>query len=259
MKRAHLAFCLTVLLGYSTSALAQATPLDKAYTFLDGMMDRYQQGAGLRLVQSFVPTATFDDGDVSYTYDDDVMIIALLQRGAKDDKDRAKILGDSLLYAQTHDPLADGRVRNAYHADPFIKQDGTVNIASNGSDSGNLAWTGMALMQLYHATHDTAYLTAAQSVATLVQANAYDTRGGGGYTGGFSPNQTKILWKSTEHNLDLYALFSMLARTTHDTNWKADAKHALKFIKAMWNKKGGYYYIGTGDDGKTINQGDPTP
>jgi len=250
---------LFVLFGFSTSALAQATPLDKAYTFLDTMMDRYQQGAALRLVQSFVPTPTFDDGDVSYTYDDDVMIIALLQRGTKDDKKRATILGESLLYAQSHDPLADGRIRNAYHADPFLKHDGSVNIASNGSDNGNIAWTGMALMQLYHATRNTAYLTAAESIANFVQANAYDTRGAGGYTGGFTPNQTKILWKSTEHNLDLYALFSTLARTTHSANWKADAKHALKFIKAMWNDDGGYYYIGTGEDGKTINAGDPTP
>src|ERR1700760_4868555 len=110
------------------------------------MMDRYQQGANLRLVQSFVPTPTFDDGDVSYTYDDDVMVIALLQRGTKDDKTRAKILGDSLLYAQAHDPLTDGRIRNAYHANPFIKNDGSVNIASGGSDNGNMAWSGMALM-----------------------------------------------------------------------------------------------------------------
>ena len=240
MRRVSLATSLFALLGFSTSASAQASPLDKAYTFLDGMMDRYKQGTDLRLVQSFVPTPTFDNGDVSYTYDDDEMIVALLQRGNQDDIGRAKVLGDSLLYAQTHDPLADGRVRNAYHADPFIKSNGNLNIASDGSDNGNLAWTGMALVQLYHTTHDQAYLTGARSIATFVQATAYDTRGAGGYTGGFSANQNSILWKSTEHNLDLYGLFSMLARATHDASFKANAKHALKFVKAMSNKNGGY-------------------
>lgn len=238
---------------------AEAAPLDSAYTFIDQMMDLHAQGTTLRLVQSYVPTPTFNDGDVSYTYDDDVLIIALLQRGSADDVTRARLLGDSIVYAQAHDSFADGRVRNAYHSDPFLKNDGAVNVSDGGSDTGNLAWTGMALMQLYRVTRDESYLTAAQQIANFIATNDYDTRGKGGYVGGFKANQTKNLWKSTEHNIDCTALFSMLFEATHDPQWKSDAKHAQTFVKSMWNKKGGFYWVGTLTDGKKINYDEPTP
>lgn len=240
---------LAVLLA---PAAASAAPLDDAYSFIDTMMDMHAQGTTLRLAQSFVATPTFDGGDVSYTYDDAVLIAALLARGTADDLARAKILGDSLVYAQDHDPAADGRVRDSYHADPFIKHDGTPNIATKSSYTGNIAWTGLALMQLYRATKDETYRTAAQKLAGFIVANAFDTRGKGGFTGGLTASGGKLLWKSTEHNIDSYALFRMLGD-------KANAAHALRLVKAMWSKRGGYYVIGTGTDGKTINHDDPTP
>jgi hypothetical protein len=233
-------------------AAASAAPLDSAYSFIDTMMDLHAQGTTLRLAQSFVPTPTFDDGDISYTYDDAVMIAALLERGTPDDLARAKILGDSLVYAQDHDPAPDGRVRDAYHADPFVKRDGTPNIANKSSYTGNIAWTGLALMQLYRATKDETYRAAAQKLAAFIVTNAFDTRGRGGFTGGLTADGGKLVWKSTEHNIDSYALFQMLGD-------KVNAAHALRLVKAMWSKRGGFYFIGTGTDGKTINRDDPTP
>lgn len=253
MRRAALAAFVAMPLA------AQAAPLDNAYSFIDTMMDMHAQGTTLRLAQSFVPTPTFDNGDVSYTYDDDVLIIALLKRGTDDDLSRARLLGDSIVYAQTNDPLADGRVRNAYHSDPFLKHDGAVNVSDGGSDTGNMAWTGMALMQLHRVTRDETYLIAAQKIASFIQTNDFDTRGKGGYVGGFKANQTKNLWKSTEHNIDCTALFSMLFEATHDPQWKAAAKHALVFVKSMWSRKGGFYWVGTLTDGKTVNRDEPTP
>lgn len=240
---------LAVLLA---PGMASAAPLDNAYSFIDTMMDLHAQGTTLRLAQSFVATSTFDDGDISYTYDDAVLIAALLARGTPDDVARAKTLGDSLVYAQDHDPAADGRVRDAYHSDPFVKHDGTPNIATKSSYTGNIAWTGLALMQLYRATKDETYRAAAQKLASFIVANAFDTRGKGGFTGGLTASGGKLLWKSTEHNIDSYALFRMLGD-------KANAAHALRLVKAMWSKRGGYYFIGTGTDGKTINRDDPTP
>jgi hypothetical protein len=231
---------------------ASAAPLDNAYSFIDTMMDLHAQGTTLRLAQSFVATPTFDGGDISYTYDDAVLIAALLARGTADDLARAKVLGDSLVYAQDHDPAADGRVRDSYHADPFIKHDGTPDIATKSSYTGNIAWAGLALMQLYRATKDETYRTAAQKLASFIVANAFDTRGKGGFTGGLTASGGKLLWKSTEHNIDCHALFRMLGD-------KANAAHALRLVKAMWSKRGGYYFIGTGTDGKTINHDDPTP
>lgn len=254
------AVLLVGLCGAASGAHAKpSTPLAKAYSFLYTEMDKYQKGATLRLIQSYVPTSTFDSGDISYTYDDTVTVIALLQRRRANDISRAKVLGDSLVYVQTHDPLTDGRVRAGYHAKKLIGADGSPNIAGASSDTGNLAWTGMAFVQLYNVTGQATYLTAAEAVANFIQVNAYDTRGAGGYTGGIKADQTKITYKSTEHNIDLYALFSMLAQITGDHSWADDAQHALVFMKAMWNRNDGNFYIGTGNDGVTINKSDPTP
>jgi len=248
--RRRLALVLALLLA--PCAAGAETPLDKAYDFLFQMMDLHAQGGELRLAQSYVATPTFDGGDVSYTYDDAVMIAALLQRGTAADKDRARILGDSLVYAQAHDKAGDGRLRDAYHSDPFLKPDGSPSVASNGSFTGNMAWAALALMQLFHATHEQAYRDAAGRLAGFIVANALDLRGKGGFTGGLKANGDKLLWKSTEHNIDAYALFKMLGD-------KTDARRALRFVKAMWSRQGGFYFIGTGLDGVTINRDDPTP
>jgi hypothetical protein len=235
------------------------SPLSRAYGFLDREMDRYASGASLRLVQSYVPTVSFSNGDLSYTYDDDVMLIALLARDTVDDIARARVLGDSLVYVQTHDSSADGRVRAAYHARHLTNSDGSLDIAGLASDTGNLAWTGLALAQLYRVTGARSYLTAAVRIADFVQANTYDARGAGGYTGGFTAGGSKIRYKSTEHNIDLYALFTMLAQLTPNRAWSAHAQHALGFMRAMWDADGGFFNIGTGNDGVTVNTSDPTP
>ena len=249
-----------LLLLQGSARPAEQAPLSRAYAFLDTRMDKYAQGTTLRLVQSYVPTSTFSNGDISYTYDDAVMLVALLARGRSDDLARARVLGDSLVYAQSHDAIGDGRLRDAYHAKGFVKADGAPSIANAGSHTGDMAWSGMALAQLYRATGNQSYLDAALAIAKLIQQAAYDTRGHiGGYTGGFDGNGNKVEYKSTEHNIDLYAFFTMLAGITGDRTWSGRADHALKLVNAMWNASGGYFYIGTGLDGKTINTGDPTP
>jgi hypothetical protein len=251
---------LLLLPGADAAAHPQPrNSLSKAYSFLAERMDKYSRGGALRLVQSYVPTATFDNGDVSYTYDDDVLLIALLARGTSDDLARARVLGDSLVYVQQHDPLADGRVRAAYHARHLAKRDGAPDIAGAAADTGNLAWTGLALAQLYRATGERKYLSAAIAIADFVQTNTFDTRGAGGYMGGFHGDGKKITYKSTEHNIDLYGLFRMLAQLTGKQNWSDHAQHALRFVRAMWNGRGNFFYIGTVNDGVTINKEDPTP
>jgi hypothetical protein len=223
-------------------------------------MDEYRQGPALRLIRSYVPTPTFSNGDISYTYDDAVAIIALLRRGTPDDIARARVLGDSLEYAQQHDPAPDGRIRDAYHAQRFIGANGAPNIANAASHTGDMAWSGLALAHLYRATGTQSYLDAAVAVGNFIQQNAYDTRGGiGGYTGGLDATGHKVEYKSTEHNIDLYGFFTMLRQLTGDAMWHERAMHALKLVAAMWNPTDWYFYIGTGLDGKTINKDDPTP
>ena len=100
-----------------------SSSLDEAYAFLDNMMDLYVRGTTTRLVQSFVPTRALQLGDIAYTYDSALVVIAFLQRATSDDLARATVLGDNFLYAQAHDPAGDGRIRNGYHVEPVPTQE----------------------------------------------------------------------------------------------------------------------------------------
>jgi hypothetical protein len=125
----------------------------------------------------------------------------------------------------------------------------------------------MALSQLYRRTGQSKYLTAALTVANWIATNTYNTLGPGGYSFGTNINQfnqsiPSTNGKSTEHNIDTYAFFTMLAELTHNgkanngSSWTSLAQHALSFVIAMYNATGGYFYTGTLGDQITIN---PSP
>src|SRR6202035_6099272 len=97
-----LAFATGVALLTLTTA-PHARPLNnsltseaKGYQFLDQMMDKYATGSTLRLVQSYeggyLGRQGFTD---SFTYDDALVIDALLARGQAGDVARAEVLGNS--------------------------------------------------------------------------------------------------------------------------------------------------------------------
>jgi hypothetical protein len=239
-------------LALTTATQAVVTQSEtNAYTFLDQMMDLYATGTTPRLVQSFDggPLSGFTDSE---TYDDALTIQAFLSEGTPYGLQRAETIGNGLLYVQANDPHHDGRVREAYAPTPLTTPSDVV-ATDKTSDVGNMAWVGMALAQLYHATDSTQYLSGAERIGTWVVTHARDTRGAGGYTGGNNPNGQKIRWKSTEHNIDLYALYTMLATETGNPAWTADANWAKGFVEAMWDPAEGDFYVGTLDDGVTPN------
>lgn len=230
-----------------------ASPLDRAYAFLDAMMDRYTAGRTLRLVQSYVPTGALNLNNIAFTYDNALVLLAYLQRGKSADITRATTLGDSLLFAQQHDDrLIAGRIRNAYYAHPYVVK-GHSNGIGIGTFTGNLAWTGIALAALARRTHAKRFLDGAVAAASWLELNTGDLRGAGGYTGGVAPDGSIIQWKATEHNVDVFALFTLVHALTGDTKWLQRAQHARGFIHAMWNKNAHHFWTGTGNDGKTVN------
>jgi hypothetical protein len=186
------------------------------------------------------------------TYDDALVVDAYLAAGTPAGRSRAEVIGNGLLYVQAHDPRHDGRVRAAYAPIP-LRGPGDVRATDASADVGSMAWAGQALTQLYAATGRQAYLRGAEAIGNWVQAHGHDTRGPGGYTGGETANGQKIAWKSTEHNIDLYALFSLLASQTHDSAWSARAAWARRFVVQMWDAGQGRFYVGTTSDGKTPN------
>jgi hypothetical protein len=229
------------------------TSLELGYEFLHQMMDRYAGGSQLHLVQSYkggvLENRHFTD---SITYDDALIIDALLARGTAEDTSRAELLGEALLYVQANDSAHDGRIRAAYAPAPLTGP-AAVHATDPTSDVGNMAWVGQALVQLYKRGANASYLTGARSIAEWIQTNAYDTRGAGGYTGGQDANGSKITWKSTEHNIDVLSLFELLATATHEAAWSTRAQWARGFVVSMWNAQDRMFFIGSGEDGVQIN------
>jgi hypothetical protein len=234
------------------------TSFRHAYSFLGTMMDAYAQGSTLRLAQSFAD----QQGLLStgFTYDNAQLIHAYLIRGRSEDLIRARIIGDSLLYAQQHDPnFNDGRLRQAYFVDLPDANGAFIRLALApfffvGSAVGDMAWAGIALAQLYHRTRRRSYLDGALRLGNWIFNVTFDTRGPGGYNFGVDGGNNLLLFKSTEHNIDAFALFRMLARLTGDNVWSSRAQHARNFVTAMWNPDAGFFWTGTGTDGATINR-----
>jgi hypothetical protein len=247
---------VTLACGPCTQASAQAaavapTSISDAYLFLDHMMDLYASGSVPRLVQSFaggvLEKEHFTDSE---TYDDAVVLDAYLAQGTPEALSRAQTIGDALLYLQANDPAHDGRIRAAYAPTPLISP-ADVHATERTSDVGNMAWSAQALVHLYDASGDASYLTGAEAIAEWIQAHCHDTRGAGGYTGGLNPRGRRIRWKSTEHNIDLYSLFNLLAQATGSPVWTTRAAWAQRFVESMWDAGEGRFYVGTTNNGRT--------
>jgi hypothetical protein len=229
------------------------TSLELGYEFLYQMMDRYAGGAQLRLVQSYkggvLEKRHFTD---SVTYDDALIVDALLARGGAEGLSRAQLLGDALLYVQANDPAHDGRIRAAY-APRALSGPGAVQATDSTSDVGNMAWVGQALVHLYARSGGASYLAGAKSIGEWIETNAYDTRGAGGYTGGQEANGRRIAWKSTEHNIDVLSFFELLAAQTHEAVWSTRAQWAKGFVTSMWNARERMFFVGSAEDGVQPN------
>jgi hypothetical protein len=243
--------------------------INDAFAFQNMMMDAYATGNTTRLAQSYSDQAL---GATAFTYDNAVSIHAYLVRGKMDDMTRAQALGDGLIYAQaTNFPVNDGRFAQAYFVN-VPNSDGSGAYVTPAaypfyfytSAVGDQAWAGMALAQLYRSTHQAKYLTAALSVANWIVTNTYNTLGPGGYSFGTNINQYNQSvpspnGKSTEHNIDTFAFFTMLATLTNNgtasngATWTSLAQHALDFVLAMYNSTGGYFFTGTLGDQISIN------
>jgi hypothetical protein len=235
-----------------------STSFRRAFVHLDTMMDAYAQGSKLRLVQSYPDQQGLMS--TAFTYDNSLIIFAYLARGKREDLARARIVGDSLLYAQNNDPnYNDGRLRQAYFVDQPDANGAYIRLATDpfwfvGSAVGDMAWPAMALAQLYRQTRDRRFLDGAVRLGNWIHTVTYDTRGAGGYNYGVDGGNNLLAYKSTEHNIDVYALFKMLGSLTGNRSWQTRAQHARTFLDAMWNAEEGFFWTGTTPDGATINK-----
>jgi len=89
-----------------------------------------------------------------------------------------------------------------------------------------------------------AYLDGAVKAATYIESTARDNVNvppGGYYFGNGQSN------KSTEHNIDVYALFTLLGKLSGNSSWLDGAQHARTFVQAMFDAPSGHFWTGTSD------------
>ena len=200
-----------------------------------------QAGTGPVLLRSYDsatgngPTDEPSQQTVAYTYDNALAAIALLACGRSH---QALRIGVALRLAALRGP----RLRNAYRAGPVADAplaNGWWDAKGNhwaedpqqqGTATGNVAWAGLALLDLYAATGEQEWLDAASRNAAWIVSQTSDTRGTGGFTGGIEGDDAhprKITWKSTEHNVDAAALFDRLAAVDKTGEW---TRHEMTFF-----------------------------
>jgi len=202
----------------------------------------------------------------AFLYDNALAALALIGCG---DRARAERIGQAILWAQTNDRFwKDGRLRNAYAAGAVsaspVKLSGWWDKQQNrwledryqvGSDVGNQAWALLALLALDKPGPATRWRAGAVRIADWI-AQWRDGRGAGGFTGGVighEPSPEPRRWKSTEHNTDLTAAFTVLADRTGEAKWRDMAGQARHFVESMWTADCDCFPAGTGDDGVTPN------
>lgn len=194
----------------------------------------------------------------AFTYDNAVATIALL---ACDQHDAALRVGEALRRAA----LAPTRLRNAYRAgavDDKPLPNGWWDASASrwmedryqdGSATGNIAWAALALLALYDSTHDMRWSDAAAQLGHEALNLAQDASGDGFFGGveGFDAAPVPLRWKSTEHNIDLAAVFDWLDRARQPEEWRAPAVSARHFVAAQWEPEQGRFWTGTLPDGTT--------
>ena len=235
-----------------------------------------------RFLVSYLTESSSEDFDrvlrnPAFTYDNDLALLAFL---AECDLERAQLIADGLVYAVHHDRDYPGlTLRNAYQGGDIrlfpgwtphgcentVRMPGWYDAQNDtwyedyvqvSTHTGNVAWTMLALLAYYEEAGGEQYLDTAIELGEWVEYYTRDTRGNGGYTGGFEgweSNRSTLTYKSTEHNIDLYAAFQRLYLLTGEEKYHKRADHAKTFVASMWDETDGKFWTGTLPDGVTIN------
>lgn len=265
---ASTATAATTAVGLASTHTAEASAdhqfdgaVNRAFAYLRTVQDAYRTGTDLRLMQSY----NNESGllTTAFVYDNALATIAFLGCPTRDNVRRAKIIGDTFLWIQDNDErFTDGRVRQAYVAGPMtfygggpsfpgiVREDGKAAFlwpfGFSGSAVGDVAWAALALLHLYAATRQRKYLDGAARLGTWIVTTSTSPHAQGGFVGGVQGDGTTVQpWSSTEHNIDCYAVFTLLKKFTRDSAWTVQANKAKDFVHRMYNPAGGYFWTGT--------------
>lgn len=185
-------------------AVLEKANFDKMYQWL-----KIHQNNRTGLVASF--EGDKEIANWSFSYDLALLVQAYTQFL---DFDRAKKILD--FFAD------DAKRENGWFLNAYYVDDGAP--AEFIMHSGPNIWVGLAIMQYTQSTQDRSYLGLAESIAETI-IDLQDKDPGGGIRGG-----PGVEWYSTEHNLDAYAFFNMLAKVTGKTIYSQAAAKAINWM-----------------------------
>lgn len=192
---------------------------------------------GIKWVGSMVlPTnlvRSYDNEDSSYTYD---QALALVLFAEAKEADLAKRVADALVTLEN----ADGSWFDAYCGT-------NRDVLDRARHTGNVAWASYALCRYVALAGGTgaAYLNAARAAGDWLAARQ---SGNGGLTGGFDANDSGLLWKSVEHNLDAWYALNSLAALTGQSKYRTAADQVKQWLLTEgWNAAEGRFNRGEKD------------
>jgi hypothetical protein len=259
------------------TAEAAGDEVKRPVSYCDAIAARLPVGSEAAFIISYEPSeegVALDPSlqNAAFVYDNALALIALL---ACEQESEARRVADALVFAVENDRFyKDGRVRNAYRAGAITESPvllpGWWSYQENkwleepsqvGSSTGNVAWAALALLNAYEVTGELSYVDTAIKIMTWVAAlPGRNERALAGFPGGFfghEPEPTALTWKSTEHNIDTYAVFDWLDRIDASDDgksdtWNREAKFSRAFVESMFDEKDGRFFIGTDLDGTTV-------
>lgn len=193
--------------------------------------------------------------NAAFTYDNALAVIALVACGAPE---RASRIGRGLLAAIAFDRAGPyARLRNAYRPGALVERPvppmgwwsdrekmWIEDPYQVGTATGNVAWAALALLTMHDATGAPEWRSAAEKLAVWAITHTATSNGHTGGIFGDGPNAQPLSWKSTEHNLDLAAVFLWLARSEAD--WRNKAEHIIHgLLEVLWDDRVGRFATGT--------------
>lgn len=270
--------------------------------YLDDVAIDKTRPEAARLIRSFrADSAPLDEMEhlrnVAFTYDNAVAVCALLASGDSADVDRARHIGDAFVLLSEFS--SDGTLRSAYSCgdllgtnlagERFPRMPGWSNRGrpgfppmeevpwlldsfSLGKDVGNMAWAAIALLNLWEVTGsepNSDYLRVTLRLADWILEECAEAPTGVGFTGGESWNSQREKfqrrpWQSTEHNIDLAALFTRLSSVTdaaQSNKYRVGAASAKAFVDwaARHGESDGRRLVTGTDDGADAPAMTPKP
>ncbi len=187
----------------TTAQLTASAALRHMYGWL-----KSHQNLRTGLVASFEGDPALEDW--AFTYDQSLACQTFLLFG--DIKDAEAILS----FYESRAEEANGGFFNTYHTADGRSIESVVHTGPN-------LWLGIAALQYENKTKNGRFLPLARRIGEWA-VKLQDKEGG--LKGG-----PEFSWYSTEHNLDAYAFFSMLAQATQDEKYKSARDHVLDWIK----------------------------